>query len=142
MTGWFAAAIASLFVVEIPYETEPSVCGVWGCYPPLQALAALHLFWCVVIGAVVWGIREWKPLFLRPLGMCLLIGAAATTIAIVGIDLILWYRGVSDVFQHLWPKRVVYIIATSSDVPLLQSLVAGIVCIVLGRRKKIAHPDI
>src|SRR5205823_10123140 len=107
---------------------------VWGCFPPLPALAAMHLFWCAVLGACVWAVRGWRPRLLRPVGAVLLLAAAATAAGVVGRDLDRWFRRAPDEYHPLWPRRAAYTIATLTDVPLVQSLVAGAACLALGRR--------
>jgi hypothetical protein len=134
--GWLGAALGSLLVAGIPYDFEESVCGVWGCFPPLQALAAMHLLWCVALGAVVSSICKWRPGLLLPLGVVLFIVAAASITAIVGIDLTQWLKSTSEYTRAFWPKRIVYTLATLTDVPLVQSLLAALVCIYFGRQKK------
>jgi hypothetical protein len=131
--GWLAAAVASLLVAGIPYDTE-ALCGIWGCFPPLPALAAMHLFWCIVFGASIWIICGWRPRLLQPLGVLLLLAATVTAAVVVGYDLERWFHRVTAQHHPFWWRRVAYTIATLSDVPLLQSIVAGVVCIMLGRR--------
>jgi hypothetical protein len=134
-----AAAAGSLLVAEIPYDTEDLLCGIWGCYPPLQALAAIHLFWCVVLSTGVCVIRGWKPHLLQPVGILLLLVAVMAIVAIVGNDLTRWFQRYSPSTHSFWPQRVAYTIATTSDVPLIQSFLAGTACLVLSyrRRKKL-----
>jgi hypothetical protein len=131
--GWLAAAVGSLLVAAIPYEGGESVCGVWGCFPPLQAVAAMHLFWCVVLSAAVWSVREWLPRLCLPLGVVLFIGAATTTGVVLGNDLYRWLNSMPEEYRIYWPRRVAYTLATLTDVPLTQSLLAGLVCIGIGR---------
>lgn len=133
--GWLGAVVASLFVAAIPFDSEESVCGVWGCFPPLQALAALHLLWCVVLAAMVRSIWKWRPGLLLPIGCSLFILAAAATAGIVGRDLQVWFDRSPESFHLFWYKRIAYTIATLTDVPLAQTLLAALVCIGLALRK-------
>src|SRR5262245_53022231 len=71
--GWLLAALVALSVAAIPCDVGESMCGVWGCLPPIQALAAMHLFWCVTFGAGIHAIRRWRPGLLRPVGVVLLL---------------------------------------------------------------------
>jgi hypothetical protein len=132
--AWLAAAVASLSVAAIPYDVGESLCGVWGCFPPITALAAMHLFWCVVFGAIVWAARRWRPASLRVCGMILLLIATAATAVAVGRDLSEWLEWMPAVERHYWPRRVAYFLLTQSDLPLVQSLMAGLAGIVLGGR--------
>jgi hypothetical protein len=58
-----------------------------------------------------------------------------TTALVAGHDLERWLHRVPEKYHPFWPRRVAYTIATMSDVPLLQSMVAGVVCLILGRRR-------
>ena len=131
--GWLAAAVAALAVAAIPYDIGESMCGVWGCFPPVPALVAMHLFWCVVLAAGVHAVRGWRPGLLRPLGLVLILAAVAATALVVGTDLTRWLE-LPDRYRHHWPRRVGYILATKTDVPLVQSLAAGVACLILSRR--------
>jgi hypothetical protein len=54
---------------------------------------------------------------------------------LLGNDLHHWTQGLPERYLNLWPRRVVYTLSTLTDVPLVQSLVAGMVCIGLGRQR-------
>ena len=131
--GWLAAAVAALAVAAVPYDISEPLCGVWGCFPPVPALVAIHLFWCVVLAAGVHAVRAGRPGLLRPLGVVLMLAAVATIAIVVGNDLTRWLE-LPDKYRSLWPRRVGYVLATSTDIPLLQSLAAGGVCLLLARR--------
>ena len=60
--AWALAAFGALSLANLPGEYGHSLCGPWGCLPPLQALAAMHLFWVVVLGPpVAWALMKWQP---------------------------------------------------------------------------------
>ncbi len=135
--GWLCAALAAVCVSMIPYDFGESVCGVWGCYPPLQALVALHLLWCVAFGATIWAARRFITKNLLPLGLVLGAGAALGIGITLAEDLPKWTAHLPDELHRLWPRRVAYILATRTDVPLVEALVAGAVCTALGRRSRL-----
>jgi len=130
--GWLAAAVAALAMAAVPYDVGESLCGAWGCFPPVPAMAAMHLFWCVAVAAGTHAATALRPGLLRPLGVVLIITAVATTSLVVGNDLTRWLA-FSDQHRHFWPRRVGYALATTTDVPLVQSLAAGIACLTLAR---------
>lgn len=130
---WVCAAGGALQIADIPGEFGGSLCGVWGCYPPLQALAAMHLFWCVVMAPVVWALVWSCPLHLRRIGVGLAAGAAVVAFVMVGWDLAGWLRWTSEEYRPFWHKRAAYTLLTASDVPLLQTFLAGLACAGLGR---------
>lgn len=134
--GWLAAAVSALAVAAVPFDFGESLCGVWGCFPPVPALAAMHLFWCVALAAGVHAVRTLRPNLLRPLSATLLLAAAVGIALIVGGDLRAWLAGASDSARAFWPRRVGYTFATKTDYPLLQVLAAGVVCLVLHARTR------
>jgi hypothetical protein len=133
LAGWLAAALASVMVATIPYDPGEMFCGVWGCLPPLPAVAAMHLLWCVALGATVWAVNRWFPSGLRALGFVLLIASIGATAALVSNDLSTWMAKTSVEARQFWPKRIAYRIVTLTDVPLVQSFVVGAACAIFGR---------
>ena len=131
--GWFAAAVGSLLVAAIPYDAGESLCGVWGCFPPLPVLVAMHLFWCTVFGAILSAISHFRPGLLRPLGIVLLLATSTVATVLLWNDLSTWFGSAPVEYHSLWPRRVGYTLLTLTDVPLVQSLVAGVACLAFGR---------
>ena len=131
--GWLAAAVAAVFVASIPYDPGESLCGVWGCLPPLPALVAMHLLWCVALGAVVWTVGRRFPTLLRPLGLVLLLAAFVASAGLVANDLIDWLHQMPAEYRQFWPQRIGYRVVTLTDVPLVQSLFVGAGCAIWGR---------
>lgn len=132
--GWLAAAVAALSVAAVPLDPGESLCGVWGCLPPLPALAAMHLCWCVAFGAVVHAATGLRSGLLRPLGVSLVFAAAVAGALVVGRDLSRWLE-FADPHRHFWPRRVAYTLAVNTDLPLAQALAAGVACLVLAVRR-------
>jgi hypothetical protein len=132
--GWLTAAILALSVSVIPFDFGESLCGVWGCLPPLPALVAMHLFWCVVFSAGVWTVCRWWPFQSRRIGIAILIIAFGLCFVVIGRDIINWLSLASPEDAHFWPRRMAYTIATQSDLPLLQSILAGAMCLIPFKR--------
>jgi hypothetical protein len=95
-----------------------------------------HLLWCVVLGASAWAIRRWFPQLLRPLGFGLILSSLGATTALVWDDLQGWFAKVPAEYHQLWPKRIGYRLLTLTEVPLVQSLVAGAICAICGRARR------
>jgi hypothetical protein len=135
VAGWTAAGLAALSPAMLPVDAGEDLCGVWGCLPPVQALAALHLFWAVAAAAVVWGVRRWRPALLLPCGTVLLtaglIGAAAAA-----TDVARWRAGMPERHRHLWPRRAAFTVATATDRPMVQAAAAGLAAAVLAWRRR------
>ena len=133
-TGWLAAIVASLYVAEIPYDAGEDFCGVWGCFPPVPPMVAMHLFWAVILAGGVYFVRAVRPALLRPLGFVACIAALVAGSVLIGPDLSLWLERVSAGDRHFWPRRVGYVVATSTDLPVVQGFMAGVAAVLLGRR--------
>jgi hypothetical protein len=132
--GWGLAAYAALSLASLPGDFGESWCGVWGCLPPVQALAAMHLFWVVVLCPLVgWGLTKGRPHQLRRAGMLLFFAALAGIVVVVGRDLVVWLAAVTPAFRAYWARRALYTVVTLSDVPLLQGLLAGAICWGVGK---------
>jgi hypothetical protein len=134
VVGWLLAAFAAVAVAFVPYDPGESLCGVWGCFPPLLALVSMHLLWCVALGAGVWAVGRWLPGLLRPVGVILVLATAVATGEYVARDVVHWLNGMPEGLRHDWPKRIAYRVLTLTDVPLVECLLVGAVCAVRGRR--------
>lgn len=132
--GWLAAALAALLVAALPLDIGESLCGPWGCLPPFAALVALHLFWFVVVGALVSSTVRWRVAFRRTAGSVLVGVTLAAAALVVGTDLYDWFGRGSETARAYWPQRVAFRLATATDVPVFQLLGAGVACRVLAGR--------
>jgi hypothetical protein len=104
--------------------------------PPVQALAALHGAWLVLLfPPMLWMIRHW------PARRLWLTGIILTTIGVVGLaalagrDLLIWLSWAPPEYQRYFWQRIVYAIATSTDLPLVQLIVVGMACWVVGKHR-------
>ncbi|QEL17757.1 hypothetical protein [Limnoglobus roseus] len=134
LAGWLTAACTAVAVAFLPFDAGESLCGIWGCFPPVTALAALHLLWAVGFAMTVWTVTTEWPAALRPLGWLLVFTAVATAAAVPGRDVFRWFDHVPAEDHHYWPRRLGYTLATRTDVPLAQTLAAGVAYLMLGRR--------
>jgi hypothetical protein len=133
LTGWGLAAYGALCVARIPGDFGHSLCGPWGCLPPLQALAAMHLLWVVVLLPVVaWALARWPG---RPLAFAgkVLFGLSLVTIVVAaGWDLLVWLPSTPAGFHPYWARRCLFTLLMLSDIPLFQGLCAGAACWAVG----------
>lgn len=136
VAGWLGAALAAVAVATVPFDFGESLCGAWGCLPPLPALAAMHLLWLVAGGATVWALRRWVPALLRPAGVVLALAAVVGLAVVIGQDVPQWAHRVGVEDQHHWPKRVAYRLATLTDVPFVQAVLTGVACGLFGGRRR------
>jgi hypothetical protein len=105
--------------------------------PPLQALVALHGLWVLaLLSVVVWAVQKWPPPILR------LVGYAATALGVTGLavlvgrELLTWYPAVTPTQQRYLALRILYVLGTNTDVPVVQVILAGIVLWIAARRRK------
>jgi hypothetical protein len=105
--------------------------------PPVQALAALHGAWLVLLlPPTVWMMRRW------PARRLWLTGIALTTIGVVGLaalagrDLLIWFSWTPPAYQRYVVQRILFAIATATDLPLVQLTVVGMVCWVVGKQRR------
>lgn len=129
--GWLAAAVAALSVAAVPYDPGEALCGVWGCFPPVPALAAMHLFWGVLMAAGVWAVRRWRPRLLKAGGAVVFAASGLAAVAVVGRDVLDWLHWVPADAARLWPRRAAYVLATKTDLPLVQVMAAGVAGVAL-----------
>ena len=126
---WGTAVFGALKVAEIPGEFGESLCGVWGCLPPMQALAAMHLFWLLLLvpPAAVAGLRSPRIAAIR-VGMLLAMGGAAVAAAVVGLDVARWLSAMEPEFHGYAGRRALYSLAVHTDAPMVQAVLAGMLC--------------
>jgi hypothetical protein len=126
---WGLALFGALKVCDVPGEFSHGLCGVWGCLPPLQALAAMHLFWLVLLlplGVLV-GLYL-PPGIARAVGLGVAAFATGLALTVVGRDVLNWMALVPDQYHvHAW-RRALYALAIQTTLPGVQLSVAGALC--------------
>ena len=105
--------------------------------PPLQALAALHGLWALVLAPpIAWALRRWPPQRLR------LLGSGLTALGLLGFgivagrELFTWLPAVSPEDRPYILQRILFALVTLTDIPLVQLTGAGLVCWMGGARRK------
>lgn len=125
---WGGLLLAALSMHDMQILNQHSICGPWGCGPPTNALLAIHAGWVVVL---------WPPLFYLQWRLLLprrAVKILSTTLIAVGLSGLVgiaiwqwtvWLPNSSEWAQpYVW-ERCGFAIATASDWPLLQLLMAG-----------------
>jgi hypothetical protein len=102
--------------------------------PPLQALAALHGLWLLVLlPPAVWAACRWPAPRLRLLGSTLVAIVTLGFAILAAREAATWLPTVPGEQARYLPHRILYVVATLTDVPLLQLTLAGTVCWVASR---------
>jgi hypothetical protein len=102
--------------------------------PPLQALAALHGLWFLVLfPAAAWAAFRWSPTRILQLGKTLVGGCVFGLAIVAAREATTWLPSMPNDQVCYFPHRVVYVVATRTEVPLTQLALAGIVCWIGGR---------
>jgi hypothetical protein len=104
--------------------------------PPVQALAALHGAWIVLlVPPMVWLVRHWPARRLWLTGIALTTTGVVGLATLVGHDLLNWFSWVPPEYQRYFGQRILYAIATATDFPLVQLTAAGMACWIAGKRR-------
>ena len=110
--------------------------------PPLQALLALHGLWLLLmIPLVIWALRQWTAAKLYWLGSLLTFLALVVLGVVITRDVVSWLPSVSEEDRRYLAQRVAYSLAIWTDVPVVQALIAGVVSMLVGRRRRVVADE-
>lgn len=105
--------------------------------PPVQALVALHVFWLVLLlPPIAWVAYRAQPSFVRWLGWLLLTTASLTLALLIGLELISWLPSVAAGERHYFGQRILFVLATRTEWPLVQIIIAGLLCSMVGKKRR------
>jgi hypothetical protein len=137
LAGWALAAHGVLALGILPVDLGHALCGPWGCAPPLQALAAMHAFWALaLLPPTACALSLLSARSLR------LVGSIVMGLGLAGLgfvfarELLVWLPSVPPEVQRYFPQRLLFVLATLSDVPLVQVTLAGAVCWAVSRNRR------
>ncbi len=127
--AWAAALFGVLSLSYLPdrFFGEHSVCGPWGCGAPLPALLACHGFWLVLFApATAYAARQLRPPTVWRIGAGLVSLAGIGLVAIAVWQAVAWWPQVDKSAHGYVVQRYLFVLATLVDVPVLETLVAGV----------------
>lgn len=102
--------------------------------PPLQALAALHGFWLLLLlPPGMWAACCWSPLRLRLLGSTLIAFGVLGLVVLAAREATTWLPSVPDEQARYFSHRLLFVATNLTDLPLMQLTLAGTVCWMAGR---------
>lgn len=136
LVAWAAALIATLSIANLPGDWGHGVCGPWGCGPPLQALAACHAAWIVLLlPPTLWMRWRFSVGLRRQVGWFVL-GIALAGIVGLGLrESFTWLSQADEWHRPYFVQRIGFLLVTLVDVPLVQFVVVGVALLVKGRHR-------
>lgn len=100
----------------------------------MQALVALHGFWVMaLVPPVVIVVRRLPANVLKCVGLSVAAVGVLGLVAVAGHVVAYWE--IDTPTRKYLLRRIAYVIATMTDVPLVQVTVAGLVCYLVGRAR-------
>ena len=133
---WGFVFLGALSIGHVRADWGHSVCGPWGCGPPLQALVACHLSWLVVLIPLTALIQtRVTEGYQRLLGTVLITFGLAGVVGIIAYEFFTWWPSANEYHRrYLW-QRLGFSIVTQIDLPVIESIVTGcLVCVHAGNR--------
>ncbi len=107
-----------------------SICGPWGCGPPVRALVGWHGFWLVLVALPVGLLIRWWPVVrLKFVGLRL---TAVGLLPLVGIGIyeaVTWLPNISVGEPTYFIQRCLFAVVTLTDVPVIPVTLSGIVMV-------------
>lgn len=126
VVGWAVALLLALQVATLPGDWEHSVCGPWGCGPPVQALVGWHLAWLVLLLPMAWSARRLPRRVRNACGLSVMGLAVTGVLLIAWREWVEWLPQVSESLQQYYPHRVGFVLVTWVELPLLELFPAGL----------------
>jgi hypothetical protein len=126
---WAASLVGVLSLSYLPdrFFGEHSVCGPWGCGAPPPALLACHGFWLVLFApATIYAARRFAPLTVWRIGAGLVSLAGVGFVAVAVWQAATWWQVVDPTLHRYAGERYLFVLATLVDVPVVETLVAGV----------------
>lgn len=126
---WGLTLWGVLQLSNAPVLNSHSVCGIWGCGPPTNALLACHLGWLVFLLPVLPLTRSFGRQFPRAsLGLL----SSFVVLSVFGLlavglhDLMFWYPAASEAARGYFMRRWAFSAITQTDLPMLELFAVGI----------------
>lgn len=145
LAAWVVTLRAVLSVSQLPGDWGHSVCGAWGCGPPLQAIVGCHGSWIVFLAAPAALIVQWAtPRRVASVGKALLLLGALGCLLVAAYEAVTWLPQVEAWRRAYYLQRILFVVATLVEVPIFAAMAWGLALSVFGRaretRLKRSHP--
>ena len=142
LVAWAAMLGAALSIAHVPGDWGHSICGPWGCGPPLQALVACHSAWLVLLlppAAILARSNRAPSPVVRQVGILLCVLAVAIIASVVIYQRLTWWPSVSEWQRGFIWQRCGFVLATAIDAPVAQVLHIGVYLTVSRRRLNVRY---
>lgn len=141
---WGLVLTGTLSISQWPGDWGHSVCGAWGCGPPLQALVACHGSWLVLL--LPMSVIAVPRVSERTLRLTAVIALSFALVGLMGVavhEYLTWYERASTWQRPFYWRRVGFIILTTVEVPLMQALVLSLLVLsTTTRRHRLRSRDV
>ena len=123
---WGLTLWAVLQLNDFKFAQAHSICGIWGCGPPVKTLVMCHLAWCVILFPLAWIIPPNYSRLVNIITGRTLIAAGLLTVLIIGTyEACTWLQRVGDAYQKYYFHRWAFVVITLTDVPIVQTVILG-----------------
>ena len=127
---WGLTLTGTLSISNWPGDWGHSVCGAWGCGPPLQALVACHVAWLVVLIPPAFIARRFvTPKTLKLAAAATLLFAITCVLVIATHQYLTWLAQSSEWQRPFYCHRVGFVVLTTVELPILE--LAGVSTVIL-----------
>ncbi len=123
----------AILIGTFSFSWSHLACGPWGCGPRAEDLLACHLFWIVLLCAPMYGLMHCSGAFCTTAGYVLTGVGGLMLCGVVIFELITWLPAVDSSLYAYLPQRLLYSVATFVELPMLQFLLFGILCLKFNR---------
>lgn len=133
---WGLVLTGTLSIAQWPGDWGHSVCGAWGCGPPLQALVACHSSWLVVLLPMT--VIALQKVSERTLRFSAVIALSLALVGLSGLavhEYLTWYVRASAWQRPFYWRRVGFVVLTTVEVPMMQTLVLSLLLLFAAARR-------
>ncbi|REK17426.1 MAG: hypothetical protein DWQ37_06455 [Planctomycetota bacterium] len=135
---WGSVLYGALSLRDIETPFDYAMCGPWGCFPPLSAVAACHAGWLIVLTpALFWAHHHLLHSVSWKIAGAVLTAIGAVSAAIVAVRALWLDRGSID--QTYPVQKLALNVFTTTDFPIVPLLVLGVVTLAAGLFPSVAR---
>lgn len=135
---WIAAVWGSLQIHRMDLNLGHSICGAWGCGPPVEALIGYHGFWTLMVLPIAVGLGLYlSAATSRKVGVAVVLFGLVAICIHVGWDAFTYANRVGSAEYLI--QRALFILVTSVDLPMIPTVLAGsLLAFGYGRKSRMA----